>query len=60
MSITFAKYLPQQLAIDGTPLSDQVLVYTETSDGSIATHLYPQSEELNSWLAEGNEPLPAD
>ena len=58
--ITTAKFIAQETFLDGTLVNDQILVLTENSDGSTSTHRYPQSEELSAWLAEGNEPLPAD
>ena len=60
MAIISAKFITGPINVDGTPISDQVLVFTENSDGTVSTHRYPESEELNLWLAEGNEPLPAD
>jgi hypothetical protein len=60
MAILTARYIPPQTMVDGTPVDDQVRVYSENTDGTVSTHLYPQSEELMAWIEEGNEPLPAD
>jgi len=60
MAIISAKFITGPTNIDGTPISNQVLVFAENSDGTVATPRYPESEELNLWLAEGNELLPAD
>lgn len=54
MKIKIAKYIPQETYVDGTPIDDQVYVYTENTDGTVSTHLYPQSKELMAWVEEGN------
>jgi len=60
MTISTAKYLPQLTYLDGTAIDDLVRVYTENTDGSVSTHLYPQSEELVAWVEAGNTIQPAD
>ena len=60
MNILTAKYLPQQTFIDGTPIDDLVRVYTENADGSVSTHLYPQSKDLVAWVEAGNTIQPVD
>ena len=54
MGIKKAQYIPQEKIVDGTPVDDQVYVYTENTDGTVTTHLYPQSKELVAWVEEGN------
>ena len=60
MTILTAKYLPQDTFVDGTPVDNQVRVYTENTDGTVSTHLYPQSEELVDWVEAGNTITPAN
>ncbi|QCW23077.1 hypothetical protein [Synechococcus phage S-B05] len=60
MTITSAKFTSIPTNIDGTPIINQVLVSTQNSDGTVSTHRYPESEELNLWVAEGNTITPAD
>lgn len=60
MTILTAKYLPQPTYMDGTPIDDLVRVYTENTDGTVSTRIYPQCRELQAWIEAGNTPLPAD
>lgn len=60
MTISTARYLPQLTYLDGTAIDDLARVYTENTDGTVSTRIYPQCPELNAWVEAGNTIQPAE
>jgi len=60
MKILSAQYISTPKNIDGSSSFEGQLIISYNEDGTVTTHRYPGSPEIERWLEEGNTPLPPD